>query len=339
MAKKPSATEVFLELQKEIQTKRFAAIYVLFGDETYFIDRVSQLLEQSVVEESSKSFNQHIVYGKDVTSNDIISISRRYPMMSDFQLVLVKEAQDVKDFENLASYFEKPLPSTILVLALKKGKMDMRSKVAKAASKYRVAEFAPLRDYQIKEWLPKYAEQKGRRIDLDAVNRLIDLMGADLSKIHNELDKIFASVSEEFIRIRHIDEQVGFNREYNIFELQSALGTRNFNKAVQIAHQMGKTAEKGELMGSLVILHKYFNNILLLHGIGSHDKMELSRVLGVNPFFVDEYLRAKSLFSLGDLQKVMNQLKYLDLRLKGINRGAATDADLLVETVVNILSK
>jgi DNA polymerase-3 subunit delta len=339
MAKKPSATEVFVELQKEIQSRRFAPVYLLYGEENYFIDLTCQLLERHVVEENSKSFNQHILYGKEVTANDIIATARRYPMMSDFQLVLVKEAQEVKDFDSLASYFENPLPSTILAIALRKDKLDMRSKLAKQASKYRTADFAALREYQIKDWLPKYAESKGRRIDIDAVNRIIDLIGADLSKIHNELDKIVASVNDEFIRVKHIDEHVGFNREYNIFELQSALGARNFNKSIQIAHQMGKSAEKGELIGSMSLLHKYFNNILLMHGMNSADKTEIARVLGVNPYFVDEYYRAKSLYSLSDLQSVMNHLKYLDLRLKGINRGTSSDGDLLVETVVNILTK
>lgn len=339
MAKKASATDLFLEFEKEISVGRFAPIYILFGEETYFIDRITQLLEDKVVPSESKSFNQNILYGKDVSASDVAAISKRYPMMSDYQLVVVKDAQDLKDLESLVSYFENPLNSTVLVLALRKGKIDMRSKLAKVASKHRIAEFAPLRDYQIKEWLPKYADSKGKRLDSDAINRLIDLIGADLSKIHNELDKIFASLNKDFIKVQDIDEHVGFNREYNVFELQTALGSRNFNKSIQIAHQMAKTTEKGEMIRNLAVLHKYFNNVLLLHGMAGQSKNDLAKNLGVNPYFVDEYVKAKSLYSILDLEKVMNQLKYLDMRLKGINRGSASDGDLLIETVVAILKK
>ncbi len=339
MAKKASATELFLQYEKEIRSGKFAPVYVLFGEETYFIDKVTHLLENSVVPEESKSFNQHILYGKEINSNDLVSICKRYPMMSDLQLIVVKDAQDLKDMDALATYFENPLNSTVLVLAMRKGKMDMRSKVAKAASKHKVTEFAPLRDYQMRDWLPVFAESKGKRVDIDAINRLIDLIGADLTKIHNELEKIFATVNEEFIRVKHIDEHVGFNREYNVFELQTALGARNFNRSIQIAHQMGATMEKGEMMRNLVVLQKYFSNILLLHGINNADKFEIAKTLGVNPYFLDEYMRAKSHYNLLDLENVMNQLKYLDLRLKGINRGAASDGDLLVEAVVKILNR
>ena len=339
MAKKASATELFLQYEKEIRTGNFAPIYVLYGEETYFIDKVTQLLEQNVVPEESKSFNQHIHYGKEISCNDLIAMCKRYPMMSDFQLIVVKDAQDIKDMEALTSYFEKPLNSTVLVLAMRKGKLDMRSRLAKAAGKHKITEFAPLRDYQMRDWLPVFAESKGKRIDIDAINRLIDLIGADLTKLHNELDKIFATVSEDFIRVKHIDEHVGFNREYNIFELQTALGARNFNRAIQIAHQMSATMEKGEMMRNVAVLQKYFSNVLLLHGMNAADKFELAKVLGVNPYFVDEYMKAKSLFNMLDLENVMNQLTYLDLRLKGINRGAASDGDLLIETVVKILNR
>jgi DNA polymerase-3 subunit delta len=196
MAKKASATELFLQYEKEIRTGKFAPIYVLYGEETYFIDKVTQILEQNVVPEESKSFNQHIHYGKELSCNDLIAMCKRYPMMSDFQLIVVKDAQDIKDMEALTSYFENPLTSTVLVLAMRKGKLDMRSRLAKAASKHKITEFAPLRDYQMRDWLPVFAESKGKRIDIDAINRLIDLIGADLTKIHNELDKIFATVSE-----------------------------------------------------------------------------------------------------------------------------------------------
>jgi len=337
MAKKAATIESFVRIDEEISSGNFSPVYFFLGDETYFTDYLTTKIEKSVVPEEARSFNQTILYGKETNGNDLVSIAKRYPMMSDYQLVVVKDAQDLKDADALVSYLENPLQSTVLVMAYRKSKLDKRSKLAKLASKYTFAEFIPLRDYQMKDWLPVFAEKHGRRIDSDGIQRLIDLIGANLSKIHNELDKIFATVKDEFIRDIHIEEHVGFNREYNVFELQKALGDRNFNKAVQIAHQMSATMEKGEMMRTLPVLHKYFSNVLLTHGLGNISDSEIASKLGVNPYFVRDYLTAKRNYSVLNLEGVLNKLKYLDLRLKGVNRGAATDGDLLIETVVGIL--
>ncbi len=337
MAKKTSTIQLFSSIDNDISSGRFSPVYFFVGDETYFTDYLTTKLEKSVVPEESRSFNQTILYGKETNGNDLVAISKRYPMMSDYQLVVVKDAQDLKDADALVSYLENPQPSTVLVMAYRNAKIDKRGKLGKVASKFTYAEFAPLRDYQMKDWLPVFAEKQGRRIDIDGINRLIDLIGANLSKIHNELDKIFATVKDEFIRERHIDEHVGFNREYNVFELQKALGEKNFNKSIQIAHQMSANMEKGEMMRTLPVLHKFFANLMLLHGMAGSAKQEIAAQLGVNPYFVDDYVRAKNNYSLLDLENVMNRLKYLDLRLKGINRGSATDGDLLIDTVLGIL--
>ncbi len=339
MAKATDTVPQFQQILTEIKSGKFSPVYLLQGDETFFVDEVTSVLENTVVPPESRSFNQTVVYGKEVSSNELIGICRRYPMMSDYQLVVVKDAQDLKEVENLVPYLENPLTSTVLVLVYRSGKLDMRSKFAKSASKYTTTNFSKLRDYQIKDWLPKFAKMKGKVLDQDATQRLLDLIGADLSVIHNELEKIFASVKDEFIKIAHVDEQVGFNREYNVFELQSALAYRNFNKSIQIAHQMGQKMERGEMMRVFPVLFAYFNRILLLHNSKSSNKTDLAKEIGVNPYFMDEYFAAKGNYTMIDLEKVMNILKYLDLRLKGINRGNATDGDLLVETVVNILKK
>jgi len=339
MAKTAETVQQFQQILSEIKTGKFSPVYLLQGEETFFVDEVTAVLENSVVAPESRSFNQTVVYGKEVSSNELIGICRRYPMMSDYQLVVVKDAQDLKESENLVPYLENPLTSTVLVLVYRSGKIDMRSKFAKSASKYASVNFQKLRDYQIKDWLPKFAKMKGKVLDHDATQRLLDLIGADLTVIHNELEKIFASVKDEFIKVAHVDEQVGFNREYNVFELQTALAFRNFNKSIQIAHQMGQKMERGEMMRVFPVLFAYFNRILILHNSKSSNKADLAKEIGVNPYFMDEYFSAKSNYSMVDLEKVMNVLKYLDLRLKGINRGNASDGDLLVETVVNILKK
>ena len=339
MAKTADTISAYWALRSEIESRKFAPIYLLHGDETYFIDAISDLIESKVLSDAEKSFNQSIVYGKDVKMPELMSMARRYPMMSDFQLILVKDAQDLKEWDMFLSYAENPLKSTILVFAFRNAKMDLRTKTGKLIAKYCEFNSSKLRDYQIKNWLPKYAESKGRSLDVEAINLMLDLLGADLPLIHNELDKIFITVKEAYIRASHVEEHVGFNREYNVFELQTALGNRNFNKSVQIAHQMSIRAEKGEFMRMVPVLFGFFTKIIAMHNSKAKSPSELATVIGVSSFFMDDYLRAQSNYSMSDLEWAVSQIKYLDLRLKGVHRGAATDGELLIEAVVNILKK
>jgi len=339
MAKSSDTVSNYLSLLSEIESKRFVPIYLLHGDETYFIDSLTDALENNVLPEAERSFNQSVVYGKDIKMADLIAMVKRYPMMSDYQLIVVKDAQDLKEWDLLLNYVENPLKSTILVLAFRNAKMDLRTKTGKAIASHKEFNSAKLRDYQIANWLPKFAQSKGRSIDVDAIERIKDLLGSDLQLIHNELEKIFVTVKEEFIRASHVEEHVGFNREYNVFELQTAIGQRNFNKSVQIAHQMGIKSEKGDLMRMVPVLFGFFTKIVALHCSKANSKNDLAQEIGVSPFFMDDYLSAKSNYSLTDLEWAISQMKYLDLRLKGVHRGAATDGELLVEAVVNILKR
>lgn len=339
MAKTADTISAYLALRSEIESRKFAPIYLLHGDEPYFIDSITDLIENKVLPEAERSFNQTIVYGKDVKMPELISMAKRYPMMSDFQVIIVKDAQDLKEWDLFLNYAENPLKSTILVFAYRNAKMDLRTKTAKAVAKYCEFPSTKLRDYQIKNWLPKFAQSKGRSLDVEAINLLLDLLGADLPLIHNELEKIFVTVKEEYIRASHVEEQVGFNREYNVFELQTALGNRNFNKSVQIAHQMSIRAEKGELMRMVPVLFGFFTKIVAMHNSKARNPNDIANEIGVKPFFIEDYQRAKSNYSMVDLEWAISQLKYLDLRLKGVHRGAATDGELLVEAVVNILKK
>lgn len=337
MAKSAETTEQFLQLSSSIGKDGFSPVYLLHGDEGWFIDALTARLEDSVLTEAEKSFNQNIVYGRDIKVNDLLAMVRRFPMMSNYQLVVVKEAQDMKDWDKMLSYFESPLPSTVLVIAYKEGKMDSRTKTYKAIARHTVFLSEKLRDYQIKKWIPKFCHLKGRSIDQAAADMLVDLLGADLNAVHNELEKIFITVKEEFIRTGHVESNVGFNREYNVFELQNALGQRDFNRSVQIAHQMAHRAERGEIHRIVPVLFGFFNKVLSMHYIGQSPDGDVARELGVNPYFVKDYRTAARMYPLRDVEKAIGQIKYLDLRLKGIHRGSAGDGDLLVEAVVNIL--
>ncbi len=337
MAKQGDVVANYLQLRKQFQEKLFAPVILLQGDEVYFVDSLMDQLEASVLTEAEKSFNQTIVYGKEVKVNDLVSMARRYPMMSDHQLIVVKDAQDMKEFDKLESYLENPLNSTVLVLGFRGAKLDARTKVAKLCAKHIAFTADKLRDYQIKDWLPTFMKLKGRSIDTQAVQLLLDFLGSELAVIQNELEKVLISVKEEFIKTVHIEAHVGFNREYNVFELQNALGERNFNKSIQIAHQIGLKADKGEILRMVPVLHSYFTKILQIKSQSFPNEQAIASFLGVNPFFVKGYLLAARNYTPSDLERIFNLLKLFDLKLKGVHRGSASDGDILVETTVGIL--
>lgn len=338
MAKLSETISKYLELRRKIQSKQFSPVYLLHGEEVYFIDALTDLLENTIIPVSERSFNQTLVYGKEVKIHDLIAMARRYPMMSEHQVIIVKDAQDIKDFDKLLGYLVNPLPSTVLICAFRGSKLDMRTKLGKQADQFGGTYLAAkLRDYQIKEWLPEYFKQQGRSVDGAALQMILDLLGADLPLIHNELDKLFINVKDEFIRTTHVESHIGFNREYNVFELQSALGVKNFNKAIQIAHHVSNRAEKGDILRVVSNLNTYFGKVLILQQMGSVNKSQVASALGVNIYFVDEYMTAAKYYSFSDMERVFNQIKLLDLRLKGVIKGSATDGELLIEAIVGIL--
>jgi DNA polymerase III subunit delta len=337
MAKSADTVENFLGLKERIANQSFSPVYLLHGTEPYFIDSIAETLENSILPEAERSFNQSVLYGRDLKVNDLISMARRYPMMSKYQVLIVKEAQDMKEWDKFEAYAAQPLESTIVVICYRNAKFDMRLKTGKALSKYEVFLSEPLRDYQLKQWIPNYIKSQGRTIDPVAVDRLIDLLGLELSTIHNEIAKLLISVKEQFIKVAHVDENVGMNRTYNVFELQNALGYKNFNKAIQIAHHMSERVERGDMLAMIPVIFRFFSKVLLVHGAAGKSENEMAGILGVNSFFVKDYVAAARNYRMVDLERVFNHLKLLDLRLKGVHRGAAQDGELLVEAVVNIL--
>jgi DNA polymerase-3 subunit delta len=337
MAKSTDTISNYLQMQERIRAGQFAPIFLLHGKEPFFIDSISSLIEQSVLPEAERSFNQTVVYGKELKINDLIGMARRYPMMSKYQVIILKEAQDMKEWDKFEAYAAQPLDSTILVINFRNANFDMRLKTGKALQKYEVFTSDPLRDYQVKQWIPQFLKMKDRTIDAPAVERLIDLLGVELSVIHNELEKLLISVKENFIRVNHIDTYVGMNRTYNVFELQNALGYKDFNKSIQIAHHMAVNLDHGDLIMMSTVLYKFFTKVLMVHGAQSTNERELAGALGVNPYFVKDYAAAARNYRPADLERVFGYLKLLDLKTKGINRGSTEDGDLLIETVVRIL--
>ncbi|MCC7297759.1 MAG: DNA polymerase III subunit delta [Bacteroidia bacterium] len=337
MAKAADTIDNYLKLQEKIRGGNLSPIYLLHGTEPFFIDSLSDLIQNTALPEAERSFNQSVIYGKELKINDLMGMARRYPMMSKYQVIILKEAQDLKEWDKFEAYANQPLDSTILVINFRNAKFDMRLKTGKALSKYEVFLSEPLRDYQLKLWIPQFVKNRGRTIDAPAVERLIDLLGTELGVIHNEIEKLLLTVKEDFIKVAHVDTNVGMNRTYNVFELQNALGYKNFNKAIQIAHHMAANIERGELLMMTPVLFKFFSKVLQVHSAGTGSEYELASALGVNAFFVKDYTAAARNYRPVDLERVINHIKLLDLRLKGIHRGSAEDGDLLIETIVNIL--
>ncbi len=327
----------YQELMKRIESRQFSPVYLLEGEETFFIDSISKKLEETVLSEAEKSFNQSILYGKETDSKSLEMAAKRFPMMADYQLIIVKEAQLMNGFDKLETYVEKPNASTILVLCYKGKKVDKRSKLAKLFQKHQLFSAERLRDYQVKEWIPNYLKSQGRTIDHNAVDLLVDFLGADLSVVHNEIDKLLLSVKDEFIRTTHVEQNVGISKEFNVFELQKALGDRNFNKSIQIAHHIAADLSRNPVQPMMVNIYQFFNKVLQTHGLKGKDKREIAQNLGVNEYFVSDYLTAASRYSIADLEKIFGHLKYFDLRFKGVHKGSATDRELFVEMVVHIL--
>lgn len=334
---KTSTVNNYLNLANEIKARKFSPVYLLHGETSFFIDQLADLLEETILNPAERGFNQAILYGSKLDPIQVVEMARRYPMGAPYQVIIVKEAQEMKGWDKMAAYIENPTKETILILCHKNGKIDARTKLAKSLQKYTVFAAEKLRDYEIKDWLPRYLETKGKKIDIAALNLLIDLLGDDLMIIHNELEKILLNVKEEYIQTQHIEKNVDFSKEYNIFELQNALGLRDFSKTIKIGKQMALKNDGKELPATVSGLYNYFNKVLLVHTLQGKSSGEMASALGINEFFIKDYLVAARNYRLIDVEKAIQQIKHLDLRLKGMRRGTLTNKDVFLEMLMYIV--
>ncbi len=329
----------FDQIIGDIRNRRFTPVYLLEGDETFYIDEITKELEERVLKPEEKSFNQTIAYGKDITPLEIKMAARRYPMMSEYQLLIIKEAQNLSDIELLEDYVENPMATTILVLCYKGKKVDKRKKVGKLFSKYTHFTSERLRDYEVIPWIERYIKGKGRNIDHKAVQLISDYLGNDLSKIANEIDKMLINVKAEvaIIDIPHIEQNIGISKDYNVFELNKALGEKNFNKSIQIANYFANNTKANSIIPMIANLYTYFSKVYTYNTIKSKPKKEIAIALGVNEFFVDDYRIAGNNYNQQMIEEIFGNLKYYDLRSKGVNDAGTDEGQLIIELVVKIL--
>ena len=328
--------EIISDLKKRI----FKPVYFLAGEEPYYTDLITNYIEDNILPESEKAFNQIIYYGEDTTIPAIIETSRRFPMMSSHQVVIIKEAQTLKKIDDLIYYLEKPLLSTILVINYKYKVIDKRTKLFKALENRAVYfESARLRDYQVPGWIESYLMTKGIKTDPNASAMLTEYLGTDLHKIANELDKLIITLpaGKPLITSALIEKNIGISKEYNNFELQKAIGERNVLKANMIINYFGHNPKDNPITLSLASLYSFFSKLLTYHYLPDKSKNNVAAILKVNPYFVRDYEVAAAKYTASKTVSIISMLRIYDMKSKGYGNLSTEPGDLLKELVFKIL--
>ena len=328
--------EIISDLKKRI----FKPVYFLAGEEPYYIDLITEYIQEKVLPEDEKAFNQIILYGDDTNIASIIDTARRFPMMSSHQVLIIKEAQALKKLEELIIYLEKPLLSTILVFSYKYKTIDKRTKLHKILESYGVYFESPrIRDYLIPAWIERYLMNKGIKADPSASAMLTEYLGTDLHKIVNELDKLIITLppGEPQITTTLIEKNIGISKDYNIFELQKAIGERNILKANMIIHYFADNPKDNPITFSIASLFGFFSKLLTFHYLTDKSKNNVASVLKINPYFVKEYENSASKYNVAKTVQIISLLRTYDMKSKGYGDPGTEPGDLLKELVFRIL--
>ena len=328
------------QLTNSLEEGKYVPVYLLTGEENYYIDEISNYFEENIVEESFRDFDQTVLYGRDTDMTTVLSYSKQFPMMSPVKLVLVKEAQDIekKEWELLPEYLNHPLDQTLLVFCYRHKKMDKRSAAYKAInSKGYVYERARLYDNQIPDWIGTYVNQHGHTITQKGSVLIAEYIGNDLGRIANELSKVFISLNPgDAINEDIIERNIGISKDYNVFELQNAIGRRDVLQCNRIVNHFAANPKDNPIQMVLPSLYNYFIKIMIYHQLA--DKSQAASALKVNPYFLRDYATAANNYSLGKLASCIGYLNDADLRCKGIrNANTVTDGELLKELVFKII--
>jgi len=329
----------FEQILNDLKNKIYYPVYFLTGEEAYYIDEISDYIEDNVLTDVEKEFNQTVIYGRETEVQAIISNAKRYPMMANYQVVIVKEAQEIQKIEELLPYIENPLDSTLLVIDYKYKKIDKRKSFFKQIGKKGVLfESKKLYDNQISGWINKYVNNKGYEITPKASAMLTEFLGTNLSKVVNEISKLILNVPENaLIDDELVERNIGISKDFNIFELQNAIGTKNVLKANQIANYFAANPKENPLIKTVTILFSYFSKILIYHQLKDKSRNSVAAALSVNPFFVQDYQTAARSYSYQKLTSIISLLREYDLKAKGVDNVSTTDGELLKELLFKIL--
>lgn len=330
-----------LKIVNDIRNSNIKPIYFLMGEEPYYIDKLSDYIEQNVLAEEEKGFNQTILYGRDVTIEDIVATAKRYPMMAERQVVIVKEAQDLtRTIDKLESYVENPMLSTVLVFCYKYKTLDKRKKMTKLMDKVGVVyESKKLYDNQVGDWIKRVLSGKNYSIEPKANAMLVEFLGTDLSKINNELEKLQIILPKgSTITPKHIEENIGFSKDFNNFELLNALGSRNQLKAFQIAQYFSDNQKANPLVVTTSTVFGFFIKILKYHGLKDRNPKNVASVLGVSPYFLKDYDLALKNYPMKKVSQIVSAIRDIDVKSKGVGANALSQSDLLREMLYKIFN-
>ena len=327
-----SSEKIILDWKKN----NFKPIYWLEGEEPFFIDEIVDYAENKILTESEASFNLTVFYGKDADWTTVINACRRYPMFAEKQVVIIKEAQQMKDIDKLESYVENPLSSTIFVVSYKDKKLDARTKFAKTVkTKGELLSTKKMYDNKLPEWVNALLFHQNLAINPKALAILIDNIGNDLSRIKTEIEKLIVNLgTRKTITEDDIETYIGVSKEYNIFELQDAIGKRNIAKALKIIQYFEKNPKAAPIQLILPALYSFFSKVLTIFSANSTDEKVIAAVLGVNPYFVKDYMQAAKNYNYGGVEKILLLLHHYNLKSVGIDNANNNDAALMKELIM-----
>ncbi len=324
----------------DIKNGNIKPIYFLMGEEAYYIDKISDYIEKNILDESEKGFNQVVMYGRDVSIDEVMASAKRFPMMAERQVLIVKEAQDLsRTIDKLEAYALNPQPTTVLVFNYKYKKLDKRKKVYKAIAKNGlIYDSKKLYENQVSDWIRRVLGGKKYQIEPKASQMLVAFLGTDLSKINNELEKLVTVLpAETIITPHHIEENIGISKDFNNFELRKAVGEKQVVKANRIINYFAENQRKNPLVMTISLLNSFFTQLLMYHGLSDKSKMSVAKTLKVNPYFVGDYVTAARNYPMRKVAQIIALLREADLKSKGVGASGGKDADILKELVFKIL--
>jgi len=334
--------ENYNRIISDLRKKIYKNVYFLHGDEPYYIDLLIDFIEDNILEEEEKSFNQVILYGEETNMPDIINTARRFPMMSNQQVVIVKEAHYLKDLDLLKTYLENPLDSTVLVISYKYRKLDKRTSLYKALDSNKSVELylsERLRDYQVPDWIDSYLNEHNIQAERNVSHILTEYLGSDLSRIVNELDKLLISLDrgEHKITAEDIEKRIGISKDFNNFELQNAIGRKDLLKANRIINHFGHNPKDNPLPVTMAAVFSFFRKLLIYHFLKDKSRNNVASILRINPYFVGDYELASRNFDAAKTIQVIGLLREFDMKSKGVGDLSSSEGDLLKELLYKIL--
>ncbi len=333
----------FSQILNDLKKKQYQPVYFLHGNESYFIDAIADYIEKNVLSDGEKSFNQTILYGKEIEFKQVVDTARRYPMMAPYQVVIIKEAQEMRTLKQLVTYVEQPAQTTILVICHKHKRFDSRTKLGKILKKKAVVfEAKKLYDNQLPDWIHNYLQDKGFTIKPAATALIAEYLGTNLSKVVNELDKLAINLPKGTnITQQHIQSNIGISKDYNVFELQKALGQKQVTKVNRIIKYFGANPKKNPMVMMVGSLYNYFSKIYMLHFLRNSGDQDIQKALRLSSsFFLREYKASARNYPRPQTEKVLAILKEYDLKSKGVDNNTMNnpDSELMKEMVWRILN-